>query len=225
MQLVLTNDGSHTVYLPELNESYHSMHGAVTESKHIFIKSGLNACKLTSLNIFEMGFGTGLNALLTWLECRKQGMKIYYRTIENNPLGNDVIKRLNYGQVLGLSRGDKSVFRYMHDAPWDEDIEVDKHFVLSKNHGNLYDYNLHGKIDLVYFDAFSPDRQPDIWKYEIFERLFRAMNAGAILTTYCTKGKVRRTLEAAGFKTETLPGAPGKREMMRAMKASSPGSE
>jgi tRNA U34 5-methylaminomethyl-2-thiouridine-forming methyltransferase MnmC len=225
MQLVLTNDGSHTIYLPELDESYHSMHGAVTESKHVFIKAGLNACKLTSLNIFEMGFGTGLNALLTWLECRRQGKKVYYRTIENNPLKNDVIKRLNYVEILGLTHEDKSVFRYMHDAPWAEDFEIDKHFVLHKFHGNLNDCILPGKIDLVYFDAFSPDRQPDVWKYAIFERLFRAMNAGAILTTYCSKGKVRRTLDAVGFKTEVLPGAPGKREMMRALKASSPGSE
>ncbi len=201
------------------------MHGAITESRHIFIKAGLNACKLTSLNIFEMGFGTGLNALLTWLECRRQGKKAYYRTIENDPLKDDVIRRLNYTKILGLTGRDKSVFRYMHDAPWAENIKIDRHFVLHKFHGDLDDYSLSGKIDLVYFDAFSPEKQPDVWKPEIFEKLFRAMNAGAILTTYCVKGKVRRTLDAVGFKTEILPGAPGKREMMRALKAPSPDSE
>ena len=218
MQLVLTKDGSHTIYLPELNENYHSIYGAVTESVHVFINAGLNACRLTSLNIFEMGFGTGLNALLTWLECKRQGRKVNYRTIELNPLKNDIIKKLNYEEILGLVQGNKSVFQFMHSAPWGVETPVDEHFLMYKFQGSLYDYDFPGKIDLIYFDAFSPDKQPDVWKYEIFERFFRAMNPGAILTTYCAKGKVRRTLKAIGFKTEILPGPPGKREMLRAIK-------
>jgi tRNA U34 5-methylaminomethyl-2-thiouridine-forming methyltransferase MnmC len=194
------------------------MHGAVTESLHVFISAGMNACRLPTLNVFEMGFGTGLNALLTWLECKKQGRRVYYRTVELNPLDGDIVRKLNYEKILRLKQGNRSVFRFMHKAPWGKEILVDKHFVFYKFAGNIYDYHFIDKADVVYFDAFSPDKQPDVWKYEIFEKLFRAMSDGAILTTYCAKGRVKRILNAVGFKTEALPGPPGKREMIRAVK-------
>jgi tRNA U34 5-methylaminomethyl-2-thiouridine-forming methyltransferase MnmC len=218
MQIVLTKDGSHTIYVPDLNESYHSMNGAVNESMHVFIDAGLNASRLNSLNVFEMGFGTGLNALLTWMECKRQGRKVNYRTVEINPLKDEIVKRLNYEETLGLDQAGRSVFRLMHNVPWGEDTIVDDHFLLHKFHGSLYDYVFPCNFDLIYFDAFSPEKQPDIWQYDIFEKLSGVMNSGAILTTYCAKGKVKRTLKELGFKTEILPGSRGKREMIRAIK-------
>jgi tRNA U34 5-methylaminomethyl-2-thiouridine-forming methyltransferase MnmC len=219
MQVVLTKDGSHTIYLPEVDENYHSLNGAITESMHVFINAGLNFCRLTSLNIFEMGFGTGLNALLTWLECKKQGRKVHYSTVELNPLKNKITEKLNYEEKLGLDQGYRSVFRFMHNAPWGKEIMIDKHFFLYKFQGSLDDFDFRDRIDLIYFDAFSPDRQPDVWKYEIFEKLFSIMNSGAVLATYCAKGKIKRILKEAGFMIEILPGSPGKREMIRAIKS------
>lgn len=218
MQVVLTKDGSHTIFLPDLNESYHSMYGAVKESVHVFINAGFNACRLNLMNIFEMGFGTGLNAFLTWMECKKQGRKINYHTVEKNPLKEEIINKLNYEEVLGLEQDEKVIFRLMHNAPWGKDTTVDEDFMLSKFHGSLLDYASPGKFDLIYFDAFSPEKQPEIWNGEIFEKLSGMMNTGAILTTYCAKGKVKRTLRQTGFMIETLPGPPGKREMIRAIK-------
>lgn len=218
MQVILTKDGSHTIYLPELKESYHSMNGAISESRHVFINAGLNASRLNSLNIFEMGFGTGLNALLTLIECKKQGRKVFYRTVEMNPLDDEIINKLNHEEILGLDQNDRLVFRLMHNAPWGKGTMIDDCFMLYKSQVSLFDYDFAARFDLIFFDAFSPEKQPEIWEFEIFEKLFRVMNPGAILTTYCAKGKVKRTLKEIGFETEILPGPPGKREMIRAIK-------
>ncbi len=218
MQVILTKDGSHTIYLPELNESYHSMYGAVQESVHVFIDAGFNSCRKHVLNIFEMGFGTGLNAILTWLECKRQGRKVIYRTLEMHPVKYEIIKMLNYEEVLELDEEGRLIFRQMHKAPWGMDTVMDDQFLLSKIHGSIVEHDFQSKFDLIYFDAFSPERQPDIWNEAIFAKLFRVMNKGAILTTYCAKGKVQRTLRQIGFQIEMLPGPPGKREMIRARK-------
>ena len=218
MQVILTKDGSHTIYLPELKESFHSINGAISESRHVFIDAGLNSRLLNSMNVFEMGFGTGLNALLTWIECKKQGRKVNYHTVEMDPLKDEMIRKLNYEEILELNQEERLMFRLMHDAPWGKDTLMDNHFSLYKSQMSLLDFDFTEKYDLIYFDAFSPEKQPDIWKHEIFEKLFATMNPGAILTTYCAKGKVKRLFKEIGFETEMLPGPPGKREMIRAIK-------
>jgi tRNA U34 5-methylaminomethyl-2-thiouridine-forming methyltransferase MnmC len=218
MQVVLTKDGSHTIYLPELKESFHSKNGAISESRHVFIDAGLNARRLNSMNVFEMGFGTGLNALLTWIECKKKGRKVNYHTVEINPLKDEIFRKLNYEEILDLSQEERQVFRLMHNAPWGKDTLMDDHFSLCKFQVSLLDFDFTEKYDLIYFDAFSPEKQPDIWTYEIFKKLFAATNPGAVLTTYCAKGKVKRILKDVGFEIEMLPGPPGKREMIRAIK-------
>jgi tRNA U34 5-methylaminomethyl-2-thiouridine-forming methyltransferase MnmC len=204
--------------LPELKESFHSINGAISESHHVFIDAGLNTSRLNSLNVFEMGFGTGLNALLTWIECKKQGRKVNYHTVEMNPLKDEIFRKLNYEEILSLNQEERLVFRLMHNAPWGKDTLMDDSFSLCKFQVSLLDFDFPEKYDLIYFDAFSPGKQPEIWTYEIFDKLSAAMNPGAILTTYCAKGSVKRIFQEIGFEIEMLPGPPGKREMIRAIK-------
>jgi tRNA U34 5-methylaminomethyl-2-thiouridine-forming methyltransferase MnmC len=218
MQVIPTKDGSHTIYLPDLKESFHSMNGAIDESRHVYINAGLNASSLKSLRVFEMGFGTGLNALLTWIQNKMQNRKINYHAVDNNPLKTEIFRKLNYEEILGLTEEEKLVFLHMHNTRWDKNIRLDDNFSLYKFQMSLHDFDFTEKYDLIYFDAFSPEKQPDIWTYQIFEKVFAAMNTGAILTSYCAKGKVKRMIKDIGFKIEMLPGPAGKREMIRAIK-------
>jgi len=215
-QLKITEDGSHTVFSPDFSENYHSLHGALTESRHVFIINGLRILKLQSLRILEVGFGTGLNALLTIHEIAETQQIIHYHAVEAFPLGESIYGQLNYSQ--GITGAQPNLFMELHTCKWNEDRRLTRNFTLHKTYGLIQDISLEGPYNLVYFDAFSPERQPGLWTTELFLRIFNSLVSGAIMVTYCAKGQVRRNLQEAGFRTERLPGAPGKREMLRAIK-------
>jgi tRNA U34 5-methylaminomethyl-2-thiouridine-forming methyltransferase MnmC len=216
---ILTEDGSSTLFVPELNEHYHSVHGAVQESMHIFIRAGYDAVRENQVHIFEAGFGTGLNAFLTFLSSRKDKRIVHYTAVEKYPLENSVVKLLNYPGITDPA--DAAVFSTIHTAPWGEEVKISDHFFLHKMEGDLLEMPpKEDAFNLVYFDAFGPDVQPELWAEEVFRMLFRSMKENAILVTYSVKGTVTRALKAAGFNTEKLPGPPGKRQITRATKKS-----
>jgi tRNA U34 5-methylaminomethyl-2-thiouridine-forming methyltransferase MnmC len=206
-ELLLTKDGSHTIAIPGMNVTYHSTHGAIQESMHVFIQAGLKNIPTENIRIFEMGFGTGLNALLTWQYATANNKKIYYYSVEQFPLTIKEAEGLNY---------DATFTTQLHTAAWDKDVELDTHFTLHKSHSSLLTSVPTTTFHLIYFDAFAPDVQPELWTQSVFEKLYTLLEPGGIFVTYCCKGIVRRAMQAAGFKTEKLPGPPGKREILRA---------
>jgi tRNA U34 5-methylaminomethyl-2-thiouridine-forming methyltransferase MnmC len=216
--MLLTEDGSTTLYNEIIGEHYHSTHGAIQESQFIFIKDGLNECKKDEIHILEMGFGTGLNAFLTMLEAEKTGKKIHYHTVELYPISVEQAKTLNFAQILAPEKNED--FLKLHTSKWGEISKISTNFEMLKIQGdfNSLDFN-ELRFDVVYYDAFSPEKQPELWSLEIFEKIFSHCNKEAILTTYCAKGYVRRNLQAAGFTVHRLPGPPGKREKLSAVKS------
>lgn len=210
-----TSDGSSTLYLPEMDEHYHSTNGALTESLHVFIKTGLEAHEKSELSVLEIGFGTGLNAMLTLKAADRLEKCVSYSSIELYPLSKELVDSLDFGFD---NQEDKANFNKLHDAEWNSSVVISERFVLKKIHGDLTKTVFEDRFDLVYFDAFAPDKQPDMWREEIFRHIYEQMNEGGIFVTYCAKGVVRRMLQAVGFTTERLPGPPGKREMLRARK-------
>jgi tRNA U34 5-methylaminomethyl-2-thiouridine-forming methyltransferase MnmC len=215
-KIVLTGDGSHSIGIPELNITYHSVHGAIQESRHVFIEAGLNYVlsnsTFQSLRIFEMGLGTGLNVLLTAIEAERNKISIQYTTVEQFPLRPEEVHLLNYAQVLG----NVEFFHKIHDSKWNEPVRINEHFTLEKLETDLLNFSSSPHFDLIYYDAFAPNAQPELWTKEIFEKLFSMIEPGGVVVTYCSKGDVRRAMIAAGFKVEKLKGPPGKREMSRA---------
>lgn len=220
-ELIITKDGSHTIFIPEMNVTYHSVHGAIQESQHVFIKAGLIDPGLFDFiglhHVLEIGFGTGLNALLTLIEADRHKNRIYYNAIELFPLNDDEISRLNYCDQLNLPDY-KPLFDKMHHTGWEEMYEITNYFRLTKIKCDLLDYSAEELFDIIYFDAFAPASQPELWTIEVFEKMFSILKSGGMLVTYCSKGEVRRNMIAAGFKVEKLPGPPGKREMIRAIR-------
>jgi tRNA U34 5-methylaminomethyl-2-thiouridine-forming methyltransferase MnmC len=215
-QIKLSNDGSHTIYNETIDEHYHSTFGAITESQHIFIQNGLNFINTNPVRILEIGFGTGLNALLTLENAILQNRKIYYVAIELYPLEIEVIQKLNYSKLINQKF--ENDFLAFHNCNWGEDIKLNNNFTLYKILGNAINVDFPENFDLVYFDAFSPDKQPELWTIELFLKLYKSLNKNGILTTYCAKGEVKRNLKEAGFTIERIPGPPGKRHMIRAIK-------
>lgn len=223
-EIVSTEDGSVTIYHAGVGEHYHSTHGAMQESRHIFMQSGLDYRIATlpedrhsPLTIFEVGFGTGLNALLTIHESEIRHTSIRYYSIEKYPLLPDVYNRLSY-EVNGMPDADP-LLNKLHVAEWDKDVALTANFTLHKLKGDLLDgLFLRDPIDLIYFDAFSPEAQPLLWEERVFRSLYDKCAEGAVLVTYCAKGEVRRRLGRAGFIVERLAGPPGKREILRAVK-------
>lgn len=217
--LVETADGSHSLYVPALDEQYHSRHGALQESRHVFIDMGLRAAASGGepLRILEIGFGTGLNALLSmaW-----GGGELRYAAVEAYPLGVEEAGVLNYARLLeGEMEDAAACFGWLHGADWGSWQEwPGGGFSLLKMEARIEDFELEGAADLVYFDAFAPDKQPELWTEAVFGKMRDLMAPGGILVTYCAKGAVRRALQAVGFEVERLPGPPGKREMLRARK-------
>ncbi|MDR0427253.1 MAG: tRNA (5-methylaminomethyl-2-thiouridine)(34)-methyltransferase MnmD [Dysgonamonadaceae bacterium] len=207
-----TSDGSDTLYVPELNEHYHSTNGAVRESKYVYIESAFNPCEKKEIHVLEMGLGTGLNVLLTYLEARKRNLKVIYTGLEKYPLPETIINQLNY------SDWEKEVFKRIHSAPWGKRSSIDSFFTINKIKTDFNDYAYPGKYDVVYYDAFAPDKQENVWNREIFNRIYAGMNVNGILSTYCAKGEIRRRMQSAGFSVNRLPGPPGKREMLQAIK-------
>lgn len=219
-KLIATRDGSHSIAIPDWEVTYHSLHGAIQESNHVFIQAGLvNAIARFPgqiIRIFEMGFGTGLNALLSMLYTTKHGTQLEYVTVEKHPIEPDLARELNYCRQLG-EPALQSAFMRLHECGADEVLEPVPGFHFRKIHGDIQNLppGLSG-FNLVYFDAFAPAAQPELWTSDVFASLWQRSLPGAILTTYCSKGVVRRSMEAAGWKVEKLPGPPGKREMVLA---------
>lgn len=216
-ELQETADGSHTLFIPEMDEHYHSVNGAVQESRHVFIEAGLHHQAKKDITVFEIGFGTGLNAFLTLLDAEENGRKVDYYSVELYPLEQELVQSLNYGKVICPEK--KDLFQALHAAPWNEAAYITNLFTLHKIQGDNNSCALPEGIDLVYFDAFAPDKQPEMWNQEIFDRLYAHMAQGGILTTYCAKGAVRRMMKEAGYSVERIPGPPGKREMLRAIRS------
>lgn len=216
---LVTKDGSHTIAIPEKKVTYHSIYGAVAESQHVYINAGFyhfwsrpgNEC-----NLFEMGFGTGLNALLTMMEAEKQKRTVNYTSIELFPLEKEEALLLNYCELL--DPGMKSMFEKLHDAAWGVETTISSYFKLKKIKQDIRDLQNENSFDLIYYDAFAPSAQPELWNKQVFDRIYEAMRFGGILVTYCSKSDVRRNLQASGYAIEKLQGPPGKREMLRAYK-------
>lgn len=215
-ELQVTSDGSHTLYMPDMDEHYHSVNGAIQESEHVFIEAGLHRLSKKEIRVLEIGFGTGLNAFLTLLDSMQADRHITYYSMELYPLDIALVQNLNYGKVLCAREED--MFMALHEAPWNQSASITPNFTLHKMKGDCNQAELPNEIDLVYFDAFAPDKQPEMWNQELFNKLYFRMNEGGILTTYCAKGAVRRTMKESGFSVERIPGPPGKREMLRATK-------
>ncbi len=220
-KIIRTDDGSHTLSLPGKDEHYHSTYGALNESRHVFIAAGLReAMKMSSetLSVLEIGFGTGLNALLSYNETKHAARKLRYTAIEAFPLEKEIWEKLNYPEMLQGEESHK-IFDKMHRANWDEAIGITPFFELKKLNADLRDFDAPAQsFDLVYFDAFAPDVQPELWTQDIFRKVCQMARPGGILVTYSCKGVVKRALKSAGFSIEKLPGPKGKREMLRARK-------
>lgn len=221
-EIIYTGDGSHSICIPGMNVTYHSIHGAIQESRHVFIEAGLhyhlNKLPVNQIAIFEMGFGTGLNALLTSIEAERLQERIYYETVELFPLHAEQASSLNYCEVLNR-RDLQTTFDLLHHAEWGKDIYISDYFTFSKTKTSLVDYQTNKPINIIYFDAFDPVAQPELWTVEIFQKMFSILQKDGILVTYSSKGSVRRAMQAAGFKVEKIPGPRGKREITRALKS------
>jgi tRNA U34 5-methylaminomethyl-2-thiouridine-forming methyltransferase MnmC len=220
-KIIFTEDGSHTIAESGKNVTFHSIHGAIQESVHVFIDAGFKYIIIQlqdqQVNIFEMGLGTGLNVLLTFIEAEKLNQKIYYEAIEEFPLKENEAKELNYCEQLGRSDL-KNIFLQLHTSEWEKEIHLSSHFIFKKYRTSLLNFSSTHFFDLIYFDAFAPKAQPELWTEEIFKKMFSILTVNGILVTYCSKGSVRRAMFAADFVVEKIPGAQGKREMMRAVK-------
>ena len=216
-KVITTEDGSSSIFVPELQEHYHSIHGAIQEAKHVFIKNGLSLFKNTEVAILEIGFGTGLNCFITFLEAKKNNLKIHYKGIEAYPINFEESKSLNYIQQLQAEKNE-SVFAEMHTIPWGINTALSPEFTLTKSNQFFTDIKDVNEFDLIYFDAFGAQVQPELWTETIFLKMYNALKNNGILVTYSAKGSVRRALISVGFRVEKLPGPPGKREMLRAKK-------
>ena len=217
VEIQKTGDGSHTLFIPEMNETYHSIHGAVNESLHVFIKNGFLASNARPVKILEVGFGTGLNAWLTLIEAGKQQIKVQYTGYEFYPLPDDMLRALNYPSMLDDQFRDE--FYQLHKISWDGAADITPFFSLEKKKEDLTIASVECKFDVIYFDAFAPEKQPEMWTPAVYSKMYNALLPGGILVTYCAKGEVRRSLGAAGFAMEKLAGPPGgKREMLRGRK-------
>ncbi|MDR1738459.1 MAG: tRNA (5-methylaminomethyl-2-thiouridine)(34)-methyltransferase MnmD [Candidatus Symbiothrix sp.] len=212
MKIQQTADGSPTLYLPEIDEHYHSVHGAVQESQHVYLDAGFNQSAARPVRVLEMGFGTGLNVLLTALEAERRSVPVIYTALEKYPLPPETTNQLDY------TVGDRSLFQAIHRAKWGEPTTLMPCFSLKKIETDFNAFDYSEPYDVVYYDAFAPDKQPEVWSQALFDALFAAMNAGGVLTTYCAKGVVRRMMLQSGFQVERIAGPAGKREMLRARK-------
>lgn len=215
--MVTTEDGSSSIFLPQLNEHYHSTHGAIQESQHVFMKMGWEQAIIDKkeISVLEIGFGTGLNAWLVMLDVKMNSARptAFYTALEAYPIHIDLARQLNYA-----SADDTNAFMAMHNAGWNSPQELQERFTLDKRHISLHDFTATRKYNLIFFDAFAPNIQPELWTKEVFDKMYSSLDTGGVLVTYCAKGQVRRNMIEAGFIVERLVGPPGKREMLRATK-------
>ena len=218
--IITTSDGSKTIQIEGWNEQYHSIHGALQEAKHVYINAGLKTFLerqtiQNPLTLLEIGFGTGLNALLTALESLNISQEIYYHGIEAYPVAADELQALGYHTLIGSN---PSIFQNIHGCSWEETQKILPHFSIVKRQAFFSDIAEANAFDVIYFDAFGPRVQPHLWTETIFKKMYKALRPNGLLVTYCAKGSVRRCMQAVGFEVERLPGPPGKREMLRAIK-------
>lgn len=218
-EIFITQDHSHSINIIGTNITYHSKYGAIQESKHIYIEAALKQLlhKKSCINIFEMGFGTGLNALLTLIAAADCRQKIYYETVEAFPLEKKFFEKLNYCKEL--KRPDmQSLFLKLHNCEWQKEILVNSFFDFKKINASFQNYIFSKPFDIIFYDAFAPGTQPELWAKEIFTKLFDALSQNGLLVTYCSKGDTKRAMQAAGFAVEKLPGPLYKRQILRAVK-------
>jgi tRNA U34 5-methylaminomethyl-2-thiouridine-forming methyltransferase MnmC len=216
-EIIQTLDGSTTIHLQEWDECYHSKHGAIQEAQHVFIKNGLSLFENNHVSILEIGFGTGLNAFITFLEAKKLNQTIDYVGVEAYPVSPDEVLSMNYVEELNATN-ESAIFKTMHDSNWEEKISLSKDFSLTKRKQFFEAIDDIEKFDLIYFDAFGYRVQPELWSTEIFKKMYNALKPNSVLVTYAARGVVKRSMIEVGFTVEKLAGPPGKREMFRARK-------
>lgn len=218
-EIIITDDGSTTIRIPDWDENYHSTHGAIQEAQHVFIKNGLRLFDAQStISILEIGFGTGLNAFITYLETL-QKEKVDYVGIEAYPISEEEVRQMNYVSELH-AEDHQFIFQALHQSTWEEEQAIASNFVLTKRKQFFQDIADSNRYDLIYFDAFGYPLQPELWSEVIFKKMLEALLPGGILVTYACRGPIKKAMLSAGFSIEKLPGAPGKREMLRATKTS-----
>lgn len=219
MSLIVTDDGSHSIFSERYGVTYHSKYGAITESAHVFIDAGLRykAAVQRDIAILEIGFGTGLNAFMTWLEAERRNLHVRYASVEAYPLTQKEAAVFNYAAQLKAPERHADFLR-LHRSTWETDHELSESFTFIKYRTRLEDFIPDAGFDVIYFDAFAPQAQPELWTETIFARLYAALNPDGVLVTYCAKGDVKRTLKKVGFEVERLQGPPGKREMTRGVR-------
>lgn len=216
-EIIRTKDGSTTIHIKDWDECYHSKHGAIQEAQHVFIKNGLALYQNQSVSILEIGFGTVLNAFITYLESKKLGLEINYVGVEAYPVSISELSAMNY--VSELNADDKNaIFNLFHESNWEEKVIIDPFFTITKRQQFFEEITDCEQYDLIYFDAFGYRVQPDLWSTSIFKKMHTALRPGGKLVTYAARGVVKRSMIEVGFTVEKLPGPPGKREMFRATK-------
>ena len=216
-EIIQTLDGSTTIHIEEWDECYHSKHGAIQEAQHVFIKNGLSLFENKHVSILEIGFGTGLNAFITFLEAKKLNQTIDYVGVEAYPISADEVLSMNYVAELNAAN-ESAIFKTMHESNWGEEINLSKDFSLIKRKQFFEAIEDIEKFDLIYFDAFGYRVQPELWSTEIFQKMYNALKPNSVLVTYAARGVVKRSMIEVGFSVEKLEGPPGKREMFRARK-------
>ena len=217
-EFITTEDGSITIHLPEMQESYHSKFGAIQEANHVFIQNGLNLTKGQPISVLEIGFGTGLNAFITYCESTKNKQVIDYTGVEAYPVTIDEVSYLNYPSLLETENGQQA-FEAMHDAEWATKTAISNIFALTKRKQFFQDIDDVNLYDLIYFDAFGYQFQPDLWSEDIFKKMYASLKSDGILVTYACRTVIKKAMIGAGFRVEKIPGPPGKREMLRAFKS------
>lgn len=216
-KIIVTGDNSKTLLIPDLDETYHSTHGALNEARHVFIKHGLAEIKKEQVNIFELGFGTGLNLLVTMEYLSKHPIQVNYSSIEKYPLPFSIIKEMGYDELIDSSFS--KTYLHAHESAWEEEIALTEQLTLLKQEGDIKSALMeNSKFHLILFDAFGPRVQPDLWSVDILFKMYSSLKLDGRLVTYCAQGQFKRNLKAAGFKVYNVPGPPGKREMTIGLK-------
>ena len=218
LKIISTSDGSDTLYVPELNEHYHSTFGALRESNHVFIEYGYKSTSCNPVRILEVGFGTGLNTFLTLLESLNDKRMVFYVGVEKYPLPSSIYKKLNYRTLFPVNKG--SYFDIIHEGNWGITCRITDNFSLLKLKKDFINMGTRLAFDIIYFDAFAPEKQPEMWSYDVLSLVSSITKPGGIFVTYSAKGQMRRDLKQLGFKVENPEGPPGKKHITRAAKKS-----
>lgn len=215
-EIIITNDGSTSIYIPEMDETYHSIHGAIQEAKHVFIENGLRLFSKPELKVFEVGFGTGLNAFLSAQYSEENHILINYHSIEAFPVEVELINNLNYSDLIKYNT---DIFNSIQSADWEVESAISKTFFLKKIEAKMQDFEMeNNRFDIVFFDAFGPRAQSEMWAIDILQKMYDCLVPNGKIVTYCAQGQFKRDLKSIGFIVENLPGPPGKREMTVATK-------